>query len=78
MNINEAYLPDFLTHTHYSSLAQSADVVDLDPSVMLSVLFTGRKAAKMKYDQLVLLWILFKQKASQVHKSCMIQFTRET
>lgn len=52
-------------------------MVDLDPNVVLSVLFTGRKAAKMKYNQLVLLWILFKQKASQVHKSCMTQFTRE-
>lgn len=46
--------------THYFSLAQSADVVDLDPNVVLSVLFTGRKGAKMKYNQLVLLWILFK------------------
>lgn len=46
-------------HTLFLSCT-SADVVDLDPHVVLSVLFTGRKPAKMKYNQLVLLWILFK------------------
>lgn len=49
--INEAYLHDFLTHTVF---APSADVVDFDLNVFLSVLFTDHKPVKIIYDQLVI------------------------
>lgn len=51
MIINEAYLYDFLSHT-VSLQHRSADVVDFDLGVSLSVLFTDHKPVKIKYDQL--------------------------
>ena len=46
MIINEAYLRDFLTHT-LSLQHKSADVVDFDHSVFLSVVFTYDKPVNM-------------------------------
>lgn len=49
MIINEAYLHDFLSDT-ISLQHKSADVVDFNLNVSLSVLFTDHKPVKMKYD----------------------------
>lgn len=53
MIINEAYLHDFLSHT-VSLQHKSADVVDFDLNVSLSVLFTDHKPVKIEYDKLVI------------------------
>lgn len=53
MIINEAYLHDFLSHT-VSLQQRSADVVDFDLNLSLSVLFTDRKPVKINYDHQVI------------------------